>query len=275
MSFKVFTICLEKKSNAKLLTDLVATLAGNQRSHAQAVHVLPSGMEYIPLSPYYHGAPLVNLYEEYLKIAAEIKQNYESCQKSHADSITWSWHEYRGHSLIDYTHYFRHAIASDLVVCAKPANISIGSDLPRNIINESEVPVLVVPETYTVENSFENVMIAWNETPEAASAIRDALPILKQAKQVVLLNVSSRIGDSEVKGTDMARYLGEHEISIEIDHRESKGDVGHTILKHVSDNYMDLLVMGGYGHSKLYNMTFGAATPQILKELSCPVFLSK
>jgi len=274
MSYRVMTVCLEKEKNASLLTNVVATLSDNRPTHVQTVHVMPSGTDYISMSPYVQAVPLAKLYDLYEEICAKIKSSYQECQKQYPDSITWDWHDYQGFSLGDYTPYIQHAMVSDLVVCCKPPELSIGSTLPKLLVNEASTPVLVVPEDMDPATSFKRITLAWNETPEAAHAIRDALPLLKQAELVVVVNVKKKEDKSSMAGADIGRYLGEHNIPVEIDHVASADNIGSTIMKHVNDNFMDLLVMGGFGHSSLYNMAFGAATPQVLKELPCPVFLS-
>ena len=275
MSYRVMTLCLEKEKNVNLITTIAATLSGNQPTHIQAVHVMPSGADYITMSPYVQAVPLAQLYDRYQEISEQIKANYLGCQAQHADSITWDWTDYEGFSLGDYTPYIQHAMVSDLAICSKPAELSLGSALPKLLVNEASAPVLVLPEDLDPATRFERITLAWNETPEAAQAIRDALPLLKQAELVVVVNVARKEKTGTIAGADIGRYLGEHDIRVEIDHVTSADAIGSTLMKHADTNYMDLLVMGGFGHSSLYNMAFGAATPAILKELSCPVFLSR
>lgn len=227
------------------------------------------------MSPYVQAVPLTQLYDHYESICAQVKASYLDCQKQHPDSITWEWHEYQRITLGDYTAFVQHAIVSDLVICSKPADLGLGITLPKLLLNEAHTPVLVVPEDTSPSLRFKRITLAWNETPEAAHAIRDALPLLKQADLVVVVNVAKHEDKSTLTGADIGRYLSEHGVSVEIDYVESIDNAGKTIMKHVNDNHMDLLVMGGFGHSSLYNLAFGAATPAVLKELKCPVFLSR
>jgi|GEM_PF-5153279 len=275
MSFRVITICQEKETNAKLLANVVAGISGTQATHVQTVHVMPSGFDHLAMSPYVQAVPLTELYDTFREIAKKIKTACSYHQKQQPVNIIWNWYEYEGYSLGDFRPYIEHGMASDLIVCAKPPDVRLGSSLPKALVTESATPVLVIPENYNSDKRFERISVAWNETPEAARAIRDALPLLKQAELVVVVNISKKIDKSSMKGVDISSYLTEHDIKIEIDHQQTGGDIGKDILEHVTKNYMDLLVMGGYGHSSLYNMAFGAATPHILKELSCPVFFSQ
>lgn len=275
MSYRVLTIAIEKKTNVHLLMDVTSTLSGSRPTHAQAIHVMPSCAEYITMSPYVQGIPVTNLYERYKEICEDIRTTYSEGQKAYADTITWEWQDYEGYLPGDYSPYISHSLVSDLVICAKPPDVSLGSALPRTLIKESSAPVLVVPEDMDPNMRFERILLAWNETPEAANAIRNALPLIKQADIVVVVNVSAKSNATDLTGVDIGRYLGEHDIQIEIDNQQSSEGIGTAILEHAKNNYMDLLVMGGFGHSSVYNMVFGAATPEILRKLSCPVFLSR
>jgi len=274
MSYRVLTICLEKQENAKLLTDVAGMLIGEQDSFVQTVHVMPAGLDYLEVSPYVQGVPLTKLYDQYASIAEKIKVEYEQCQQAHSSLISWDWHQYEGISLNDFNAYIQHAIVSDLVICAKPPNLSLATAMPRALVTESQVPVLVVPEDFPPANKFKRILLAWNETAESARAIRDSLPLLKQSELVVLVNFSDKHDDKTIKGADVARYLGEHDIKVEIDLEPLDSDIGTKLMGHAASNYMDLVVMGGFGRSSLYNLIFGAATPRVLNELNCPVLLS-
>jgi nucleotide-binding universal stress UspA family protein len=50
--------------------------------------------------------------------------------------------------------------------------------------------------------------------------------------------------------------------------------VGDSILSAIADNGIDLLVMGGYGHSRLRELAFGGATRAIMQSMTCPVMMS-
>lgn len=274
MSFRVITICLEDQESAQSLTTVASGIAGTRPTHIQTVHVLPAGYDYVAVSPYAQGVALTQLYDRYREIAADIKQSFLDCQQQFPESISWNWHEYDGVTLSDFEPYVNHAMVSDLVICSKLPTVSMGSALPRTLVRESATPVLVVPEGESVSAPFKRISIAWNATPESARAIRDALPLLKEADEVLVLNVTRSESPDNVPGADIARYLGEHDIRVRIDFESASSDIGKKLLDHVTTNRSDLLVMGGFGHSSLYNLVLGAATPWVLKELPCPVFMS-
>ena len=52
------------------------------------------------------------------------------------------------------------------------------------------------------------------------------------------------------------------------------GEVGDALLSIASDLSCDLVVMGGYGHSRLREWTLGGATRQMLAQMTVPVLMS-
>lgn len=149
------------------------------------------------------------------------------------------------------------------------------------IATTSGRPVLVVPFGNTATALGERVLVAWNGSREAARAVFDALPILKQARSVVVLAVQTL---AERESTDVGGYsegrelcasLSRHGVSCELKLvTPENNDVGETLTSAVEANASDLLVMGGYGRSRLSEMLFGGATRSVLREMHIPVLLS-
>jgi len=52
------------------------------------------------------------------------------------------------------------------------------------------------------------------------------------------------------------------------------GDVARTLQTHIAMAKADLLVMGAFAHSKLYQILLGGVTSHMLSEAKLPVFLS-
>ena len=52
------------------------------------------------------------------------------------------------------------------------------------------------------------------------------------------------------------------------------GSVSDTILSHAADNGADLIVMGGYGHSRMRELVLGGATRGILASMTVPVLMT-
>ena len=76
-------------------------------------------------------------------------------------------------------------------------------------------------------------------------------------------------------GIEMAKHLARHDVKVEVEITPSGGiDVASLILSHAADGSASLIVMGGYGHSRLREFILGGATRGILSSMTVPVFMS-
>ncbi len=148
--------------------------------------------------------------------------------------------------------------------------------LIETLLFESGVPVLLVP--YIGSKSFEpeNVLVGWDGSSTATRAIHSALPILERAKKITVLVIERRSNAATGQpGAEVANYLARHnmDVTVEIVTNPQTG-VADTVLNHVSDNGNDLIVMGGYGHSRIREFLFGGATREILEGMTVPVLMA-
>ena len=110
-------------------------------------------------------------------------------------------------------------------------------------------------------------MIAWKDTRECRRAVRDALPFLQQAKEVLLVGIGEGESESKAKRTlsDVAAYLLRHRVAAAHEvWRQAQGPVAAELLRHVQDEKTDLIVAGGYGRSRLGEWIFGGVTHELL-----------
>lgn len=137
-------------------------------------------------------------------------------------------------------------------------------------------PVLLVPEQFTRMGTPKRVLIAWRPEREAVRAVNDAISALKSAEQVriVVINNGSSMAEKS-PGDDMARHLARHDVKVDVKHVPSNGEPVHTVLLNEA-RYLgaDLLVMGGYGHSRTGEWLFGGVTRDILSTTDIPLLMS-
>lgn len=152
---------------------------------------------------------------------------------------------------------------------------AVMDDFPEYMILNSGRPVLVVPYTGEFSDLGRRPLIAWDGSRAATRAITDAIPFLRRAQmvQVVIVNPSTD-QHGEQPGADLATYLTRHGIPLEVSVHRSKIDVGNALLSLATDLNADLMVMGGYGHSRLREMIMGGATRSILQTMTIPVLMS-
>ncbi|MEH6952723.1 universal stress protein (plasmid) [Nitrobacter sp. NHB1] len=142
---------------------------------------------------------------------------------------------------------------------------------------ESGRPLIVVPYIQQAGLMLDRVVCCWDGSRAAVRAINDALPLLRKAKAVELFIVENKktANESVIGGIEIGRHLARHDIKIEVIRSPAADiDVPNTILSHVADCSANLLVMGGYGHSRLREFVLGGATLGILSAMTVPVFMS-
>lgn len=170
------------------------------------------------------------------------------------------------------------ALYADLVIVGRTAHDAPGiagiAGIPEYVALNSPSPVLVLP--HQPPRAPERVMVAWNASPEAARAVRLALPLLVRAKQVELAvfdEESSSVRSPE-DAADMAQFLARHGVAVEICRHHPRGAVGNALLVRAEDLMIDLLVMGCYGHSRYREILLGGVSRTVLRRLSTPVLLA-
>lgn len=169
----------------------------------------------------------------------------------------------------------------DLIVIGQtnPAEPSptVMSDFPEFMIVHSGRPILVIPHHSKIEKIGERCLIAWNGSREASRAVTDAIPLLKLCKQVMVAIINPKPYQEthgEEPGADIALFLARHGIQVEVVTRFSKHPVGDTLLSLGAEYQCDLMVMGGYGHSRFREMLMGGSTRTILEKATIPVLMS-
>jgi nucleotide-binding universal stress UspA family protein len=124
--------------------------------------------------------------------------------------------------------------------------------------------------------ALDRIMACWDGSRTAARAIADAMPVLKKAKQVEIVIISDKPGKTdEVPGADLGQHLARHGLKIDVKRITSPDtDVPSTILSYAADSSADMIVMGGYGHSRLREFVLGGATRTMLEAMTVPVLMS-
>jgi nucleotide-binding universal stress UspA family protein len=119
-------------------------------------------------------------------------------------------------------------------------------------------------------------IVAWDGSREAARATSDAIPLLRSAELVLILVVDARdTGGGVLPGSELAVHLARHGVKAEARQVPSAGtSVTRVLLAQARDEAADLLVMGGYGHSRVREMLFGGTTRTFLDQAAIPVLLA-
>ena len=175
-----------------------------------------------------------------------------------------------------------HARAADLVISV-PIEAGLKklkeSNLIERLILGSGRPVLVVPRANSMPTTVGNrVLLAWNGTRESTRAAFDALPILKTARHVKVLAIGegTRADGRESRPPEqLCRILARHDVRARPEVISLPGaDVGPALISAIKAENADMLVMGCYGRSRLYEYVLGGASRHLLRETPVPLLLS-
>ncbi|MBY0240722.1 MAG: universal stress protein [Burkholderiaceae bacterium] len=186
----------------------------------------------------------------------------------------------------------RHA---DLVVIgqADPEHVATmaGTEFPAQVLTHSGRPVLLVPyaglprPAGAAHAPARRILVAWNGSKEAARAVREALPLLKRADQVLIAVFDpdhQKALHGESPGGDLLKFLMRHGIDGEILVRQTQrggmlkrpSGTGEALLSLASDQACDLLVLGAYGHSRFRETLLGGVTRTVLESMTLPVLMA-
>ena len=161
----------------------------------------------------------------------------------------------------------KEARAADLLVIGQsmlPGDIARTYD-PGTIILAAGRPVLVVPPEMD-RHEFSRALVAWKDTREARRAVRDAIPLLQQAKDVAIAVVHSSPSEkTDAQIADLVRYLAHHKVSVtqQIANVSDENE-GNILLQLAEEHRVDLIVAGAYGRTRLGEWIFGGVTRDLL-----------
>ena len=162
-----------------------------------------------------------------------------------------------------------HARHTDLAIVRQPhagsADAAFTSELAHAVLLSSGRPVLFIPHSGTFPTLGSTVLVAWKETREAARALADALPFLMRARKVIVVAVGERDADDAEDVADalssrgVAHYLARHGVEAQVRREVAEDiDAADLVLSRAADLDADLIVMGGYGRSRLASACWAA-----------------
>jgi len=175
--------------------------------------------------------------------------------------------------------FARMARLYDVTVVAQPDPDKPGPEevLAETALLESGRAVLIVPYIQTQPFTAEHAVVAWDGGRASARALAEALPLLHRTKTVEIFRVVTDAAETvDEEGLEVARHLARHKLDAQVRRLpvSSGQSISAAILNEVSDRGADLVVMGGYGHSRLKEMVLGGVTRDILSSMTVPVLMA-
>jgi nucleotide-binding universal stress UspA family protein len=172
----------------------------------------------------------------------------------------------------------REARSADTFVALRPNGAPQEPEqLLEAVLFGSGRQLFLVPDEKSARAAFDRILIAWNGSREAARAMAEAMPYLYEAKEVAVIVVDDDLPAEAPAsiGAKAVNHLKHHDINA-ILHlaKPREGHVGATLIAEATKRKTDLIVMGGYGHSRLREWLLGGVTYRLLHEAPVPLLLA-
>jgi len=283
MSYRSLLVHLDVDAHCNARVDLAIGLARRLDSHL--VGLAPTGIVALPSVP--EGAGAVGeltalawelMHEQAQQAAREFRQACLAAgMRSHEVLVDVAD---KAESLI------RHAHCSDLTVLGQadqdgPWNRA-AQGVVEDVVLHSARPTLLLPYSGAWESIGTQVLVAWDDSREAARAVADALPLLRLAGLVRVISWKEPAPAGISAIADMRRprlhalqqWLRWHGVNAEVHEAGTEIPVHEAMLSQAADLGADLIVMGAYGHSRWRERVLGGATRGLLQSMTAPVLMS-
>lgn len=210
------------------------------------------------------------------EIAETAKQRIEAMkletQEACADLPSWEWHVEQGAVDEIIAHY---ANLADLLIFGQAplthGDATISLEVSDYLVMAASCVTLLVPDGWQAVPVGQRILIAWKNSKEAISAVRNSLPFLCDAHSTFIL-ADAQDERVDPPGSELVAYLKRHDVQAEI-YGTTRGAGGEAILNAARDCDCDLIVMGATGRTSLRAMILGGATDHVLRETSIPLLL--
>lgn len=278
MAYKtIFSVLTDAKFVEPVLEQGIALAA----AHDAHLDVLCMGVDRTQTGYYYAGANAMVL-QETITRAQEEAQEVEAKVKHRLGNSDIRWSTDLGMTqLADIgRHVAAHARFADLAILPQPYGKKHGAEMEpvmEAALFEGKVPALILPDGVTFDTAPKNISIAWNESNEALTSVRAALPFLQAAEnvRVVVIDPPAHGPNRSDPGGLLSQYLARHGVRAEIDVlSKTLPRVSDVLLRHAQDTEGDLIVMGAYGHSRFREAILGGATRYMLEQTELPVLMA-
>ncbi|MEO8309566.1 MAG: universal stress protein [Caldimonas sp.] len=278
MTYKTIVVHLDAGARCAARVDLAIQLA--RRFGARLVGIAATGLPDVIVTM---NSAIPDALECVALSAATLRQNAEAAasafdaQCRSAEIVSFESRVVVGEAL---DAVVRHGRCSDLLVLgqtdvAAPSD-GIAFDFPQQVLLHAGPPALVVPYTGRFASVGQRVLVAWKDTREAAHALRDALPLLRGAEKVSLIEIGPAVtaNDPDDSLRSASAWLASHGVAFAAHREIDFAGAGEQLLSRANDLSVDLIVCGGYGHSRLREWVLGGVTRHLLGHMTVPTFFS-
>jgi len=206
----------------------------------------------------------------------EAEAQFRAAMQDRAATVEWRCAE-------DFPTRFivQQARATDIIVVGANGGDALANPFMQasssDLLMQAGRPLLIVPDAGDWLD-LRSVLIAWKDTPECRRAIVDALPILREAKNVIVAEIIENEADrsAALSGVeDLVAWLLRHGVVASQRVSSECGNATAQLDGIASEVGAGLVVAGAYGHSRLREWVFGGVTKRLLTPSSRCSLLSR
>lgn len=282
MNYRSLLVHLDGDKHCAARIDLAIRLARQHGSHL--VGVACTGAIYMPVgseATVAH-AELEALVQDALRdrIEAAAQQFRDACAAANFKAFEVVVDERdKAAALVERAH------CSDLVILTQELPMAVRtpmlSSTVEQVVMDSARPTLVIPHAGHFDDFSKPALVAWDDSREAARAVYDALPLLRQCEEVQLVTWDEHRPGRHPPSAPMQerlealrRWLLWHGVTAEARVETTATPIAEAMLSRAADFGSGLIVMGAYGHTRLAERVLGGATRGLLQSMTVPVLMS-
>ena len=275
MSYSTLMVHLDVGSDNDGVLRVASALAKRFRAHVIGIAACQP-MQMLYSDAYVAGAVIEDNLAEMVRETTTAETSFRTALQGNAAGLEWrsvtQFVELAGYVV-------QEARAADLVITGPDQGWS-ALDTSRRVVVSNVVlrvgrPVMVVPPEMEAPD-LDIVIVAWKDTREARRAIADALPLLKKASQVFVVEIAAADDSPAAQRRlhDVAAWLGRHGVVSDTLAAASSGDDVMQLHAIAHDKRAGVIVAGAYGHNRLREWVLGGVTRDLLAHPRCCSLLS-
>jgi nucleotide-binding universal stress UspA family protein len=174
-----------------------------------------------------------------------------------------------------------HARYADIAVLTRPGaeeSPDPRHDLVEGVLFHSGRPSLIVPPGWKGASIGRRPLLAWDASREATRALSEADWLIEGAEAVTVVTIDAKttvFGHGDQPGANIAAHLARRGLKTDVRNLDGGGrPAAQAILTEARDRDGDLIIMGGYAHTRLRELMFGGATRDMLEQADVPLLMA-
>ena len=278
MTCRTILVSLTTETNAERLSRAACVLARKFDAHIIGLHTNQS----------MHAHPGVAIYltPEAIRVFADAQKRQSDAIRAvfervtGAEGIAGEWKLVGADADSADVRHVEHARYADLVLMSQADpdhDHADQADIQREVIMGCGCPVMVLPNAGTFDIFGKKVMIGWSATREAARAVHDAIPFMRDGAATVMWVSHAQDDVNQLASTAevVADNLRRHNVDTTIAHRQNSSvAIGDALPNEASESGTDMIVSGAFGHSRFYDFVIGVTISHLLEHMTLPVLFS-